>query len=444
MILRVLSWKPSQSPDAWAYLAWGQALLRGERPLYNHALTTPKPLGMLLGIIAWPLPPDRGFQLVVIVLLGVMAAALYWVAFKAAGTVGAVVALGCLGISAVIGQSLQRGLIDGAAAALVMLAIATRGRHRLVCLILAGLARPEAWLLAGVAAYSQATGSPRRRLAFGLLGAAVAPLIWCTADLLLAGDAFASSDRENVIVKIMRLSPPTLSTSPGVIVSATATDIGGAAAAAGLAGIVLLAIRGHRRAGVVDPLVVAVLIGWPAAVLVEMRLVPFEARFLFAAMAPLLVGCAVVGGVILRRPRLDSAWLAAVCASIAFALALPIGSGRAAVSRQTTDGLPVIERALGCGPLDVYGRTVGDQTGTRRATKLVPALAALSHHSLHDFVIGTTPGHLSALLWIGGRPPPRPGWVVTQISPGALGLTRKLFPSGSLAVTPACAAAGEG
>jgi hypothetical protein len=190
----------------------------------------------------------------------------------------------------------------------------------------------------------------------------------------------------------------------------------------------------------VDPLTVAVLIGWPAAILVETRYVPFEARFLFAAMAPLLVGCAVVGGVILRRPQLDRAWLAAVCASIAFALALPLGSGSAAVSRQTTDGLPAIEHALKCGPLEVYGRAVGDQTGTRRAARLLPALAALSHHSLHDFVIGTTPGHISALLWIGGRLPPRPGWVVTQIPPGALGVTRLLFPSGSLAVTPACAA----
>src|SRR6478609_1409857 len=72
MTWRVLSWTPRQSPDAWAYLAWGQALLRGERPLYNHALTTPKPLGLLLGMIAEPLPPDRGFQLVVIVLLGAM------------------------------------------------------------------------------------------------------------------------------------------------------------------------------------------------------------------------------------------------------------------------------------------------------------------------------------------------------------------------------------
>lgn len=443
MTLRVLSWKPSQTPDAWAYLAWGQALLRAERPLYNHALTTPKPLGMLLGMIAGPLPPERGFQLVVIVLLGAMAAALYWVAFNTAGTVGAAVALACLGTSAVIGQSLQKSLIDGAAAALVMLAIATSGRRRLLCLILAGLARPEAWLLTGVAAYSQASGSPRRRLALGLLGAALAPLIWSTADLLLAGNAFASSDRANTIVKTMRLSPPALSTSPGQIASATATDIGAAAAAAGLAGILLLVIRGHRKSGVVDPLVVAVLIGWPAAALVEMRFVPFEARYLFAAMAPLLVGCAVVGGVILRKPRLGGAWFASVCASIAFALALSLGSGGPAVPRQTTNGLPVIERALGCGHLEVYGRAVGDQTGTRQAARLVPALAALSHHSLHDFVIGPTPGHLSALLWIGGRRPPRPGWVVTQIPPGALGgLTRLLFPSGSLAVTPACAARG--
>ncbi len=292
MTWRVLSSKPSQSPDAWAYLAWGQALLRGERPLYDHALTTPKPLGILLGMLVEPLPPERGFQLAVIALLGVMAAALYWVAFKQAGTGGAVVALACLGLSAVIGGSLKFGLIDGAVAGLVMLAIATRGRRRLACLILAGLARPEAWLLAGVAGYSQATGGIHRRLAFGLFSAAIAPLIWLTADLAFAGDPLASSDRADAVVSIMKGTRPALSSMPRLIEIAAARDIGGFTAAAGLAGVVLLAIRNHRR-GSVDPLVTAVLVGWPAVVLVETRDVPLPVSL------PLLHDDATPGG--LRR-----------------------------------------------------------------------------------------------------------------------------------------------
>lgn len=432
MTWRVLSSKPSQSPDAWAYLAWGQALLRGERPLYDHALTTPKPLGMLLGVLVEPLPPDRGFQLAVIALLGVMAAALYWVAFQQAGTVGAVVALACLGLSAVIGSSLKFGLIDGAAAGLVMLAIATRGRRRLACLILAGLARPEAWLLAGVAAYSQATGGFHRRLAFGLFSAAIAPLIWLTADLAFAGDPLASSDRADAIVSIMNNTRPALSSMPRHIAIATARDIGGFTAAAGLAGVILLAIRNHRR-GSVDPLVTAVLVGWPAAVLVETRDVPFQSRYLFPMMMPLLVGCAVICGAVLRGRRLGGAWLAAGCASIAFALAVvvstPPSSGAA---RPMTAELTAISGALRCGALEVYAHSFGSQTGARQATVLIPQLAALTRHSLHDFVIGPSPRHLSGLLWLGRRHVPhRPHWIVRHI------------PLGTLAVTPACAAAAK-
>src|SRR5690348_15093048 len=78
---RCLSWPASGQADAWAYSAWGQALGRGQRPLYDQALTTPKPLGLVLGLIVSPVSPPRAFQAAVAVFLGVLAAALFWGAF---------------------------------------------------------------------------------------------------------------------------------------------------------------------------------------------------------------------------------------------------------------------------------------------------------------------------------------------------------------------------
>jgi hypothetical protein len=150
-------------------------------------------------------------------------------------------------------------------------------------------------------------------------------------------------------------------------------------------------------------------------------------------MMPLVVGCAVIGGAVLGGRRLGGAWLAAGCASIAFALAVvvstPPSSGAA---RPMTAELTAISGALQCGALEVYAHSFGSQTGARRATALIPQLAALTRHSLHDFVIGPSPRHLSGLLWLGRRHvPPRPHWIVRQI------------PLGTLAVTPACAATAK-
>src|SRR6516165_8159249 len=52
---RALSWAPSERGDAWEYTAWGQALSRGERPVYGHAMTTPKPLGFAVGLLVSPM-----------------------------------------------------------------------------------------------------------------------------------------------------------------------------------------------------------------------------------------------------------------------------------------------------------------------------------------------------------------------------------------------------
>src|SRR5919108_2685998 len=90
---RVLAWPSAQSPDAWAYLAWGNGLVHGEQPAYELSSTAPKPLGTLLGAILWPLPPERAFGVLAAISLGVLFGALFAAAYRRAGGAAAVVAL---------------------------------------------------------------------------------------------------------------------------------------------------------------------------------------------------------------------------------------------------------------------------------------------------------------------------------------------------------------
>src|SRR5215218_2728375 len=60
----------------------------------------------------------------------------------------------------------------------------------LVLLALAGLLRPEAWLIAAAYALYVAVPGPRRVLPLAL--AAAGPVLWLAHDLILTGDAFFS------------------------------------------------------------------------------------------------------------------------------------------------------------------------------------------------------------------------------------------------------------
>ena len=84
-----LASSPIASPDAWAYSAWGQALARGERPVYELAATTPKPLATVLAAITSPLPAPKGVAVIVALGLAVIIGSLFFVGFREAGAFGA-------------------------------------------------------------------------------------------------------------------------------------------------------------------------------------------------------------------------------------------------------------------------------------------------------------------------------------------------------------------
>lgn len=66
------------------------------------------------------------------------------------------------------------------------------GTGVLVLLALAGLLRPEAWLLSAVVVLYCATGADRRQVLRWAAWAALAPVTWLALDLLLTGDPLYS------------------------------------------------------------------------------------------------------------------------------------------------------------------------------------------------------------------------------------------------------------
>lgn len=214
-------------------LVWGQQITRGETPEYGLPIApTPHPLIEVLGIPLAPLGASAE-STIVVALAFLALSACGWVLYRlgeawfgrAAGIVAALV---FLTRTPVLSYGV-RAYVDIPYTLLVLWALLVETRHRLagapvlVLLGVAGLLRPEAWLLAGIywlvlVVYSERTrrnpehdvpgpaGDPahaqedaeraplrsRRDLArLGLLAAA-APLFWIVSDLAVTGNAMWS------------------------------------------------------------------------------------------------------------------------------------------------------------------------------------------------------------------------------------------------------------
>jgi hypothetical protein len=183
-------------------LVWGQQLARGQLPTYRLPIApTPHPLTELLGFVLAPLGPAATLTIVV-ALAYISLAGLAYVLYRLGAAwfswpVGLVAALLIVTRDPIINYG-ARAYVDIPYVALVLAALAVETRKPragwpvLVLLDLAGLIRPEAWLLSG--AYwlylvPRRSSSELIRLA-GL--AALAPLLWIASDLAITGDALWS------------------------------------------------------------------------------------------------------------------------------------------------------------------------------------------------------------------------------------------------------------
>lgn len=180
--------------DSYYHLVWGRELLDGLTPTFEaYAAPTKHPLYVALGaVLSLVFGTDADRALVLLCLLS--HAALVVGAYRLGATVlgrwsGLLGAL-FVASSASFLLYAARGYVDMPFLALVVWAgvLVTAGRTRAAMglLVLAGLLRPEAWVLAGLLWLT------RPRSAVLLAGVLVAPLLWALVDVVSTGDPLHS------------------------------------------------------------------------------------------------------------------------------------------------------------------------------------------------------------------------------------------------------------
>jgi hypothetical protein len=425
---RLLSWPPAATVDAWAYAAWGQALARAERPLFELGATTPKPFAAMLGAVAAPLPAERAFAVVVALAAGALAAALFAAAYREGGAVAAAVAVVALAFGAGLPTLVAFGLVDVVVAALVMAGVALRGRWRIGAFVLAGLLRPEAWALAAIAGFAETAGSLARRLGRAVAAGAAAPVLWILGDLVLTGDPLASLHWH--FDRLGKYSDESIAWPdlPAELWTRLGNAAGTVVVLAGLLGLGLHYVRARRR-GAVDWLPLAVVVVWPLLLVLQAGYgANLKGRYLLPVAAVLALGCGLLVGTFLTSPRLRSAWGAVAVAASAFvfvALSADVPRGmQASIERNEAIAAtrPTLESVQACGRVGVT------RAGVRRG--LIPQLAASTRSSLTGFGVYRPNGDFVAVLhYSPRRPPPDP-----PLPPWP----HRVTPLGPLAVAEGC------
>lgn len=183
-------------------LIWGRDLASGRSPDYEVTLApTPHPLVEAVGALLSLLGEDGGYTAMLAVAMlafGALVWGIFLLGRESFGwPVGALAAFTLATRDPFLSQGM-RAYVDIPFLALVVGAAVLesrrprRGAPVLVLLALAGLLRPEAWLIAGVYWLYLLPGLPRPRAV--QLGALVlaAPLVWAASDLAVTGNALHS------------------------------------------------------------------------------------------------------------------------------------------------------------------------------------------------------------------------------------------------------------
>ncbi len=187
--------------DARFALLWARDLVRGHTPEYTADFApTPHPLETAVSVLATPFGDGGAAIMSWLILLAF--GLLVWLTYRLGAelfhpAVGVVAALVVLTRPALERDALL-GYQDTAFAVVIVLAVLLearrprRGEAVLALLALAGLMRPEAWVLGGlylVWTWPAADRAQRLRL----LGLTVlAPVVWALSDLAVTGDALHS------------------------------------------------------------------------------------------------------------------------------------------------------------------------------------------------------------------------------------------------------------
>jgi hypothetical protein len=391
--------------DTYFHLVWGRELMHGIKPDFEaYAAPTEHPLFLALCAVVGLVGTDADRVLVIICVLSMVA--LVWGTFR--------VGEACFGLwpgllgAAFVGSSFAfllyaaRAYVDMPFLALVVWAAAMearaprRGTPVMVVLMVAGLLRPEAWVLAGAywlwCGWASPTGSRR----FDLLAlAVVAPLGWCLVDLVVTGDPLFSLHSTSDLADELNRNRG-LSSVPGSFVSFLTDTARAPVAAAGVVGTVLLwRLRTGRALHVPIALFGAGAVTFLGTGLAGLSVLP---RYLTVPVVALclVAGYGVLGFTTLEPGRLRRVWsraaIGAAVVGVAFvAIRSPaVGTlrGELRFIKSSHDDLvailhaPAVQRDMRCGPitfptyrlvpdtrwlLDLPARRVGARSARRAA-----------------------------------------------------------------------------
>ncbi len=191
--------------DSLYSLVWGRTLARGAAPDFTagSAPPTPHPLSTIVGagLSVFGNGADAALLVVAFLALGAVGALALAAGRAWLGIAGGVVAAGLVLTRDTLLFYSGLAYFDVVFVALVVGAVAVELRRPragtivLALLAIAGLWRPEAWVLSGVYWLSLVVGRDalrgRRRMAL-LAWAVAAPVLWLTFDLVVTGDPLYS------------------------------------------------------------------------------------------------------------------------------------------------------------------------------------------------------------------------------------------------------------
>jgi hypothetical protein len=379
---RMLAWPPSFAQDSWVYTLTGQALAAGRRPPLDLTMTTPKPLAALLATLVSPLPPDRAMAAVTVVFAAALVAATFTYGQRHGGAAGACAAVAALVLMPAFPIAFHAEQTDVLSGSLLVMAIVAGPRTRVALLVLMGLLRPQAWVLAGVAGYLAAPRRTSRRTSRRILAAIGCTLLpaalWGLSDAVVYGSPLASY-RANERIN-SHVAPHSLVLTLHYLATALRDDSGVWIPIIGLIGFGVAIVHNRR----LDPIIVCALTLLPAAIVLTWLRMPYNIRYTFPVAVLFPLGCAHLGGLVpLRRTPGWSRALGPVAALGILAVAavtMAQTSSSQVEARATAAALsaaPAVDRALACGPVAVAGRPYSWTISLK--------LAVATRHPLADF-----------------------------------------------------------
>jgi hypothetical protein len=325
-------------------LDWGSDIVHGLVPdVQVSGAATPHPLSIASGAVAALFGPSALDVMRVLLLAsaGVVGVALYRIGAVAGSRGVGIAAVAVLFLSepflyATLGQATPSDL-PSLAAVLAALACELsrpkRGVAPLALLSLAGLWRPEPWLLAGLYWLWAARGRPRLSK-LGLAAIALsAPALWMACDLAMTGKALYSLTYTHESTLAAR-RPTGLADAPDTLRAALVGYLGTPVLLVALVGVVLeLFVRQLPR--LLLALLALTVLGFAALGAAQL---PLDERYALPTTALLAIfyGNLVMGWRTLRPSRLRTTWMLAAIPAAACVIASAPHQLRALASDRTT------------------------------------------------------------------------------------------------------------